>query len=162
TPVVVAAAADDTAIRDMPLALIVIEGIAVGVLTGLVGVGGGFLIVPALVLLGVLPMKQAVGTSLLVIALKSAAGFCGYLGQVDVQWAFMAVFTAVAVAGILAGTYLVRFVSQAQLKRAFAVFLLVMGGFILWQNRSVLVARGDAVTSAAITARGTQTGEIQS
>jgi hypothetical protein len=120
----------------MPLALIVAEGLAVGVLTGLVGVGGGFLIVPALVLLGKVPMKQAVGTSLLVIAMKSAAGFLGYLGQVEVPWAFMALFTAVAVVGILGGTYLVRFVPQAALKRAFAVFLLVMGGFILYQNRA--------------------------
>lgn len=161
-PVKASAAAEDTAIRDMPLALIVVEGIAVGVLTGLVGVGGGFLIVPALVLLGRLPMKQAVGTSLLVIAMKSAAGFYGYLGQVEVQWAFMTLFTAVAVIGIFAGTYLVRFVSQAQLKRAFAVFLLVMGGFILWQNRSVLVGGGDEVTSAADTAHGPLIGEMRS
>lgn len=161
-PVTASARAEDTAIRDMPLALIVVEGIAVGVLTGLVGVGGGFLIVPALVLLGRLPMKQAVGTSLLVIAMKSAAGFYGYLGQVEVQWAFMTLFTAVAVSGIFAGTYLVRFVSQAQLKRAFAVFLLVMGGFILWQNRAVLVGRGDEVPSAADTAHRPHTGEMQS
>ena len=67
-------------LRDMPLALIAAEGLAVGVLTGLVGVGGGFLIVPALVLLGKVPMKQAVGTSLLVIAMKSAAGFAGLPG----------------------------------------------------------------------------------
>ena len=154
--------ADDAAIRSMPLALIVVEGIAVGVLTGLVGVGGGFLIVPALVLLGRLPMKQAVGTSLLVIAMKSAAGFYGYLGQVEVQWGFMAVFTAVAVIGILAGTYLVRFVSQAQLKRAFAVFLVVMGAFILWQNRAVLTGPDDDVTSAPASARGTYTEEMQS
>jgi uncharacterized membrane protein YfcA len=126
-------------VREMPLGLIVLEGIAVGVLTGLVGVGGGFLIVPALVLLGRLPMKQAVGTSLLVIAMKSAAGFVGYLGQVDVPWGLMGLFTAVSILGIFAGTYLVRFVSQAQLTRAFAVFLLVMGGFILWQNKSVIL-----------------------
>lgn len=122
----------------MPLFLIIIEGLAVGVLTGLVGVGGGFLIVPALVLLGRVPMKQAIGTSLLVIAMKSFAGFIGYLGQVEVQWGFMAGFTAVAVVGILAGTWLVRFVPQHALKRAFAVFLLVMGAFILYQNRGVL------------------------
>jgi uncharacterized membrane protein YfcA len=126
-------------LRDMPLALIAAEGLAVGVLTGLVGVGGGFLIVPALVLLGKVPMKQAVGTSLLVIAMKSAAGFAGYLGQVQVDWGFMAVFTAVAVGGILLGTYLVRFVPQAALQRAFAVFLVVMGTFILYQNRGVLL-----------------------
>jgi uncharacterized membrane protein YfcA len=133
----------------MPLELIVLEGIAVGILTGLVGVGGGFLIVPALVLLGKLPMKQAVGTSLLVIAMKSAAGFYGYLGQVEVPWAFMGLFTLVAIAGIFAGTYLVRFVSQAQLKRSFAVFLIVMGAFILWQNRGVVLPGDEAEATPA-------------
>lgn len=122
----------------MPAALIIPEGLAVGVLTGLVGVGGGFLVVPALVVLGRLPMKEAVGTSLLVIAMKSAAGFVGYAGQVDVPWGFMAAFTAVAVVGILGGTYLARFVPQAALKRAFAVFLVIMGLAILFQNRDVL------------------------
>lgn len=135
----------------MPLGLVMVEGLAVGVLTGLVGVGGGFLIVPALVLLGKLPMKQAVGTSLLVIALKSAAGFVGYLGQVEVQWAFMAAFTAVATAGILAGTYLVRFVPQATLQRAFAVFLVAMGTMILYQNRGVLIDVVRATEGAAQT-----------
>jgi uncharacterized membrane protein YfcA len=130
-----------TAAHRMPLGLIVAEGMAVGVLTGLVGVGGGFLIVPALVLLGRVPMKEAVGTSLLVIAMKSAAGFAGYWGQVEVRWGFLALFTAVAVAGILAGTRLVRHVPQQALQRAFAVFLLVMGSFILFQNRAVFIPR---------------------
>lgn len=130
-------------VAHMPLGLIVMEGLAVGVLTGLVGVGGGFLIVPALVLLGKVPMKQAVGTSLLVIAMKSAAGFAGYLGQVEVPWGFMTLFTAVAVVGILVGTHLVQYVSQAALKRAFAVFLVVMGGFILYQNRAVFTPSAD-------------------
>lgn len=125
-------------IRQMPLALIVLEGLAVGVLTGLVGVGGGFLIVPALVLLGKVPMREAVGTSLLVIAMKSVAGFAGYLGQVEVAWGFMALFTGVAIGGILIGTWLVRFVPQHALQRSFALFLVVMGGFILYQNRAVL------------------------
>jgi uncharacterized membrane protein YfcA len=107
-------------------------------LTGLVGIGGGFLIVPALVILARLPMKQAVGTSLVVIAMNSASGFAGYLGQVDVPWGFMAMFTAVAIGGILVGTHLVRFVSQPALKRAFAVFLLLMGSVILYQNRGVV------------------------
>lgn len=114
--------------------LIVAEGLAVGILTGLVGVGGGFLIVPALVVLGRIPMKEAIGTSLLVIAMKSAAGFAGYVGQVDVPWAFMSGFTAVAAVGILAGTYLSGLVPQAALKRSFAVFLLIMGTAILYQN----------------------------
>jgi len=123
----------------LPIVPIVFEGLAVGVLTGLVGVGGGFLIVPALVLLAKVPMKEAVGTSLLVIAMKSLTGFLGYLGQVEVPWGFMSVFTGVAIVGIVGGTYLVRFVSQAHLKRAFAVFLLIMGTLILYQNRGVFL-----------------------
>lgn len=114
--------------------LIIAVGVAVGVLTGLVGVGGGFLIIPALVVIGRVPMKEAVGTSLLVIVMNSAAGFVGYLGQVDVPWAFVSGFTAVAVAGILTGTYLVRFVPQSALKRSFALFLVMMGTAILYAN----------------------------
>lgn len=134
---------------------LLVVGFAVGVLTGVVGIGGGFLIVPALVVLGRVPMKQAVGTSLLVIAMNSAAGFLGYAGQVAVPWGFLAGFTAVAIAGILAGTYLVRFVSARTLKRGFAVFLLAIGGFMLFQNRAVLAGEwreGASPTSAPRTA----------
>jgi uncharacterized membrane protein YfcA len=135
--------------RDMPLALIAAQGLAVGVLTGLVGVGGGFLIVPALVLLGRVPMKQAVGTSLLVIAMNSAAGFAGYLGRVAIDWPLMGVFTAVAIGGIVVGTHLAGRVPQAALRRAFAVFLVVMGTFILFQNRGVLLPGADDAPPAA-------------
>jgi uncharacterized membrane protein YfcA len=127
-----------SSVKRMPLGLIVAEGTAVGVVTGLVGVGGGFLIVPALVLLGRVPMKEAVGTSLLVIAMKSAAGFVGYLGQVEVAWGFMTLFTGIAIGGILLGTWLVRFVPHHALQRSFAIFLVAMSGFILYQNRTVL------------------------
>ena len=140
-------------VKEMSIGLIVAEGLAVGILTGLVGVGGGFLVVPALVLLGKVPMKQAVGTSLLVIAMKSAAGFAGYLGQVQVEWGFMGLFTAIAIGGILLGTWLVRFVPQQALQRAFAVFLVVMGGFILYQNRTIFdVASANAVNPPAASA----------
>jgi uncharacterized protein len=141
----------DHELREMRFPVIALEGLAVGVLTGLVGVGGGFLIVPALVLLGRLPMKQAIGTSLLVIALKSFAGVLGYVGQVDFHLGFVAAFSAVAIAGILAGTYLVRFVPQHALKRGFAAFLLVMGAFILYQNRTVFTPA--AATAVAVTNR---------
>jgi uncharacterized membrane protein YfcA len=114
-------------------------GLAVGALTGLVGIGGGFLIVPALVVLANVPMKQAVGTSLLVIAMNSTSGFFGYLGKVSIDWQFLLLFTAVAVVGILAGTHLVQFVSQATLKRAFAVFLVLMGTLVLYENRAALM-----------------------
>lgn len=112
------------------------EGMVVGVLTGLVGVGGGFLIVPALVLLGGLNMRLAVGTSLIIIAMKSAAGFWKYtdvladMGQF-VDWRLIALFTAVGIVGSLVGNVVSQYVPQAQLKRGFAVFLVVMGGLIL-------------------------------
>ena len=117
------------------LRLLLPVAICVGLVTGIVGIGGGFLIVPALVLLGRIEMKQAVGTSLLVIAMNCASGLVGYLGRVDIPWHFVSGFTFVAVLGILAGTYLVRFVSQRALKQAFSVFLIVMGTLILVQNR---------------------------
>jgi len=118
------------------LTLVVVEGLVVGVVTGLVGVGGGFLIVPALLVLG-LPMKEAVGTSLLVIALKSFAGFAGYLPQVEVDWEFIVSFTAIAIVGIWIGAHVVQFVSQKTLRRAFSVLLIVMAIAILYQNRAV-------------------------
>ena len=123
--------------------------VGVGILTGLVGIGGGFLIVPALVLLARVPMKQAVGTSLVVIAMNSTAGFAGYLGQVEVPWGFMAGFTGMAIVGILMGTALVQFVSQTQLKRAFAVFLIGVGLFTLYQNRTIFGRnQGEAAAAA--------------
>jgi uncharacterized protein len=111
------------------------EGLGVGTLTGLVGVGGGFAIVPALVLLAKVPMKQAIGTSLVVIALNSSAGFLGYLGHVTLYWDLMASFAVAASLGIVAGAYLVRFVQARHLQKAFGYFLLAMAAFILWQNR---------------------------
>ena len=135
------------------LALLIPVALGVGVLTGLVGIGGGFLVVPALVLLAGLPMKQAVGTSLLVIAMNSASGFAGYLGTVDLDWRFLAWFTTVAVIGALAGTALVSRVPQAALKRAFAVFLLAAGVFVLYQNRDAF--GGVAASSSASAARAT-------
>lgn len=115
---------------------IMLEGLAVGVLTGLVGVGGGFLIVPALVLLGGLPMRLAVGTSLLIIAAKSAAGFFKYLdvlaeAGLAVDWQLIALFSAIGIAGSFVGHRVGTRVPQAALRRCFAVFLVVMGLVIL-------------------------------
>jgi uncharacterized protein len=134
----------------MPLILIVGEGLAVGVLTGLVGVGGGFLIVPALVVLGRLQMREAVGTSLVVIAMKSASGFAGYVPQVEIPWGWMGAFTAVAMVGILGGTRLVPLIPQPALKRGFAVFLLVMGSFILYQNRAAVGTEAGATAAGGM------------
>jgi uncharacterized protein len=141
-------AVDALALGGGTLALVLWVGLAVGVLTGLVGVGGGFLIVPALVVLGRIPIKQSVGTSLLVIAMNAASAFAGYLGTVDVEWRFVSLFTGVAMVGILVGTRLVRHVSAAELKRAFAVFLVLMATLIIVQNRAVLLGRDPGVPGA--------------
>ena len=132
-------AASDEPAPQRPLALIAAAGIAVGILTGLVGVGGGFLIVPALVLLGGVPMKQAIGTSLAVITMNTLAGFAGYAGQVHIDWMAMGLFAGVAIAGILVGTRLVAHVSVVQLKRGFAFFLLAVAAFVLFQSRAILL-----------------------
>lgn len=111
--------------------MILAEGAIVGVLTGLVGAGGGFLIIPALVLFSKLPMKQAVGTSLLIIAAKSLIGFTGDLSQYDMDWTLLGAVTALAIAGIFIGNRLSRQVDGDKLKKAFGWFVLVMGIYIL-------------------------------
>ncbi|WP_083775372.1 sulfite exporter TauE/SafE family protein [Gloeothece citriformis] len=112
------------------------EGIGVGMLTGLVGVGGGFAIVPALVLLAKVPIKQAIGTSLVIIFLNSMAGFYGYLGRVPLNWNLIISFTIAASIGIITGAYLVKFIQAKQLQKGFGYFLLFMAAFVLWQNRT--------------------------
>lgn len=128
--------APTVSLRKLPL--IAAEGIAVGVLTGLVGVGGGFLIVPAMVLMSKVPMKKAVGSSLLVIAMKSAAGFYEYTNQVEVDYLFIGGFSTLAVVGIVAGSQLVEHIAQETLKKGFAVFLVVMGVFMLLKETGML------------------------
>jgi len=110
---------------------IILEGLIVGTLTGLVGAGGGFLIIPALVLLSKLPMKQAVGTSLLIIAMKSLIGFLGDLSHTDMDWKLLITVTALAVAGIFIGNSLSRKLDAHKLKKGFGWFVLVMGIYIM-------------------------------
>ncbi|KAB1063794.1 sulfite exporter TauE/SafE family protein [Salibacter halophilus] len=111
--------------------LIILEGIVVGTLTGLVGAGGGFLIIPALVVLSKLPMKEAVGTSLLIIATKSLIGFTGDIGNMDIDWTFLLIFSGIAVIGIFIGSALSNKVSGEKLKPAFGWFVLIMGVYIM-------------------------------
>ena len=111
--------------------LILLEGLVVGTLTGLVGAGGGFLIIPALVLLSKLPMKQAVGTSLLIIAAKSLIGFTGDLGKQTMDWTLLLSVTALAVLGIFIGNAMSKKVSADGLKKGFGWFVLVMGIYII-------------------------------
>lgn len=112
--------------------IVMLEGLVVGVLTGLVGAGGGFLIIPALVLLAGLPMKKAVGTSLMIIAIKSLIGFTGDLSSgLHINWVFLIVFSSLSALGIGLGIYLGRYIEGAKLKKAFGYFVLIMAVFIL-------------------------------
>ncbi|MFF7389402.1 sulfite exporter TauE/SafE family protein [Streptomyces scabiei] len=117
--------------RDFPVPHVIVDGVAVGLVTGLVGAGGGFLVVPALALLGGLPMGVAVGTSLLVIAMKSFAGLAGYLAVVHVDWGFAALVTSVAVVGGLLGGRLAGRIPQETLRKSFGWFVAVMGALVL-------------------------------
>ena len=117
--------------RKYPYILILIEGLVVGSLTGLVGAGGGFLIIPALVILGRLPMKQAIGTSLVIISAKSLLGFLGESGLRDLDWGFLLSVTAFAILGIFLGMKLSHRIDGARLKPAFGWFVFVMGIYII-------------------------------
>lgn len=111
--------------------MIALEGGLVGILTGIVGAGGGFLIIPALVLFARLPMKMAVGTSLLIIAAKSLIGFLGDLSNLTIEWNFLLTFTSLSILGIFLGSYLSKFIPGEKLKTAFGWFVLVMGSYII-------------------------------
>jgi uncharacterized membrane protein YfcA len=114
--------------------LIFLEGILVGILTGLVGAGGGFLIIPALVMLSKLPMKQAVGTSLVIIAAKSLIGFTGDLQTQVIDWKLLLTVSILAIAGIFIGDRLSKKLDGNNLKKAFGWFVLIMGIYIIVQQ----------------------------
>ena len=111
--------------------LVAVQGIIVGLLTGLIGAGGGFMIIPALVGLLKMPMKTAIGTSLAIIALNSLSGFIFSLHQTTIHWSFLLGITAMAVIGIYIGSFFSRRIDGKKLKPAFGWFILVMGTYIL-------------------------------
>ncbi|MBN9101337.1 MULTISPECIES: sulfite exporter TauE/SafE family protein [unclassified Pseudonocardia] len=133
-----------------------LTGAAVGAVAGLVGAGGGFLVVPALALLGGLAMPAAIGTSLLVIALQSAAGFTGHLGAAALDWPLTLTVTGAAVVGALIGAHYAARVPAAALRRAFGWFVLAMGTFVLLQQlpAAALLPAGTAVGALAVAAAG--------
>lgn len=123
---------DENAPRVYNYPMILLEGTVVGLLTGLVGAGGGFLIIPALVLLARMPMKLAVGTSLFIIAAKSLIGFIGDLqGSEIIDWKLLGIFTAFSIAGIFIGILLSKKIPGQKLKKGFGWFVLVMGIYII-------------------------------
>ncbi len=121
--------------EDEPVAfnfpMIALEGSVVGVITGIVGAGGGFLIIPALVLLAKLPMKMAVGTSLLIIAAKSLIGFLGDLSTQTIDWQLLLIFTGLSIIGIFIGSALSKKINEKVLKTGFGWFVLLMGIYII-------------------------------
>ncbi|MBB4986490.1 MULTISPECIES: sulfite exporter TauE/SafE family protein [Streptomyces] len=141
---------------ELPVRQIAAEGLAVGAVTGLVGSGGGFLVVPALALLGGLPMGMAVGTSLLVIGMNSFAGLAGHLSGVGIDWGLALTVTAAAVVGSLVGGRLAGRIPQDALRTAFGWFVVVMGVFVLsqqidtavWAHPATWAALGAALTGA--------------
>ncbi len=116
---------------DLPVAKVVVEGIVVGIVTGIVGAGGGFLVVPALVVLGRIPMPLAIGTSLVVIAMKSFAGFAGHLDHVSIEWPITLGVAAAAVIGSVIGGKLVDRIPPASLRRGFGLFVIAMYAVVL-------------------------------
>ncbi|MEU4066268.1 sulfite exporter TauE/SafE family protein [Streptomyces wedmorensis] len=143
---------------DLPLKHIAVEGLAVGAVTGLVGSGGGFLVVPALAILGGLPMGIAVGTSLLVIAMKSFAGLAGHLSGVSIDWGLALTVTAAAVIGSLIGGRVAGRIPQDALRKAFGWFVVAMGVFVLaqqldtavWTHPATWAALGAMATAAVV------------
>lgn len=109
----------------------IVQIFMVGVIIGLVGAGGGFLIIPALVYLAKLPMKKAVGTSIFIIAINSLIGFTGDIGNIDINWSFLFIFSFISILGIFAGIYLNKFINEKNLKKGFGWFVLTMSILIL-------------------------------
>lgn len=114
--------------------VLVIQTFFIGIIIGLVGAGGGFLIIPSLVLFAKLPMKKAVGTSLLIIAMNSLIGFMGDVQNLEINWLFLLSFTAISIVGIFIGTYLNKYINENQLKKGFAYFVLAMAFIILYKE----------------------------
>lgn len=112
-------------------ALLLFYGILIGLVTGFLGAGGGFLLIPALVILMKLPMKEAIGTSLLIVSLNSLIGFVGDIGRHPIDWKFLFIITTIAIAGVFAGGFFNQKVNAEKLKKGFGWFVLVMGVYIL-------------------------------
>lgn len=117
--------------ENITIATLLFQTFTIGIIIGLVGAGGGFLIIPSLVLFAKLPMKKAVGTSLFIIAMNSLIGFLGDVQTITIDWKFLSSFTGISILGIFIGIYLNKYINETQLKKGFAYFVLFMATFIL-------------------------------
>jgi hypothetical protein len=120
-----------TNVRDVKLEKLLLYGVIVGLVTGLLGAGGGFLLIPGLVLLVRMPMKKAVGTSLVIIALNSLIGFLGDMGHFAIDWVFLIKISLIAIAGIFIGGLIGKHVEAEKLKKGFGWFVLIVGLYII-------------------------------
>tara|TARA_R110002049_G_scaffold307720_1_gene509167 strand:- start:1796 stop:2587 length:792 start_codon:yes stop_codon:yes gene_type:complete len=122
------------AIEKQPYYKTFIQGLAIGSITGIIGAGGGFLYIPALVIWAHLPMKKAVGTSLVIIAINSLIGFMGDVQTLEIEWFFLLSFTCIAIVGIIIGVFLSKFISSKKLKKSFGFFTLIMAIYIIYRE----------------------------
>ena len=111
-----------------------IQGLIIGTITGIIGAGGGFLYVPALVIWANTPMKKAVGTSLIIVTINSLIGFTGDMQTINIEWEFLLLFTLISIIGIMIGSFLSKFISSEKLKKGFGVFTLIMAIYIMYRE----------------------------
>lgn len=120
--------------KQSSLYILIIQNFIIGIIIGLIGAGGGFLIIPSLVLFAKLPMKKAVGTSLFIISMNSLIGFLGDVQNLEIDWIFLLKFSLLTIIGIFIGIYLNKFINEGQLKKGFGYFVLIMACFILYKE----------------------------
>ncbi|MDG1728871.1 MAG: sulfite exporter TauE/SafE family protein [Algibacter sp.] len=111
-----------------------VQGLIIGTITGIIGAGGGFLYVPALVVWANIPMKKAVGTSLIIVTINSLIGFMGDVQTLDIEWAFLLTFTLISILGIILGVFISKFISGPKLKKSFGFFVLIMAIYIIYKE----------------------------
>ncbi|WP_303315892.1 sulfite exporter TauE/SafE family protein [Flavivirga abyssicola] len=111
-----------------------VQGLIIGTVTGLIGAGGGFLYVPALVVWANIPMKKAVGTSLIIVTINSLIGFIGDVQTLEIEWVFLLSFTLISIIGIILGVFISKFISGKKLKKSFGFFVLIMAVYIIYKE----------------------------
>ena len=125
---------NDVISKSQPYYKTFIQGLIIGTVTGLIGAGGGFLYVPALVVWANIPMKKAVGTSLIIVTINSLIGFLGDVQTIEIEWIFLLSFTLISVVGIILGVFVSKFISGKKLKKSFGFFVLIMALYIIYKE----------------------------